>query len=67
MARTTKILIAVLVCTVAIMSAACPEPTTIADIERNPAKYNNRDVAILGVVRDSYGISVPGTPIRGGT
>lgn len=46
--------------------AACPERTSIADIEANPSKYQNKEVAIAGTVRDSYGINIPGTPIRGG-
>ena len=47
-------------------TAACPERISIADIEANPAKYQNKEVAIAGTVKDSYGISIPGTPVRGG-
>ena len=66
MTRTTKTFIALLIAAVAALAAACPERTTIADIEKNPDKFNNKSVAVAGVVKDSYGISVPGTPIRGG-
>jgi hypothetical protein len=66
MTLATKIFASLIIAAFALLSAACPERTTIADIERNPGKYNNKNVAIAGVVRDSYGISVPGTPIRGG-
>jgi hypothetical protein len=66
MSRTTKIFALSAVLVAAVLAAACPKRTTIADIERNPSRYNNKDVAIAGVVRDSYGLSVPGTPIRGG-
>ncbi len=51
---------------VGLVTAACPERTSIADIEANPSKYQNKDVAIAGTVQDSYGVNIPGTPIRGG-
>ena len=51
---------------IGLFAAACPERRTIRDIEANPSRYYDKDVAIIGVVKDSYGISVPGTPIRGG-
>ena len=44
----------------------CPERTSIADIQANPSRYENKQVAIAGTVKDSYGVSIPGTPIRGG-
>lgn len=50
----------------AIFSIACPERTSIADIEANPSKYGNKEIAIAGTVKDSYGLSIPGTEIRGG-
>lgn len=50
----------------AVFAAACPERRSIADIEANPSKYLDKDVAIAGTVKDSYGIAIPGTPIRGG-
>jgi hypothetical protein len=49
-----------------IILAGCPERTTIGDINANPSKYQNKEVAIAGRVTDSYGVNVPGTPIRGG-
>jgi len=45
---------------------ACPDRKSIGDIEANPGKYQNKEVAIAGVVRDSYGISIPGTNMGGG-
>ena len=51
---------------IAVFAAGCPERVSIADIEANPAKYQDKEIAIAGTVKDSYGISVPGTPIRGG-
>jgi hypothetical protein len=50
----------------AIFAAACPDRVSIADINANPAKYLDKDIAVAGTVKDSYGISVPGTPLRGG-
>ena len=50
----------------AVFGAACPERVSIADIEANPSKYQNKEIAIAGTVKDSYGVSIPGTPIRGG-
>ncbi len=49
-----------------LFTVACPERVSIADIEANPAKYQNKEIAIAGTVRDSYGISIPGTPVQGG-
>ena len=50
----------------AVLTAACPSRVTIADIEANPAKYQNKEVIIAGTVKDSYGVSIPGTPVQGG-
>ena len=50
----------------ALFAAGCPERTSIADIEANPGKYQNKEVVIAGTVQDSYGVSIPGTPVRGG-
>ena len=61
-----KAMIAALLLAVSVFAAACPERRTIGDISTNPSKYLDKEVAIAGVVKDSYGISVPGTSIRGG-
>ena len=61
----TVILLA-LVTFIGLFTTACPERKSIADIEANPGKYQNKEVAIAGVVRDSYGISIPGTRLGGG-
>ena len=39
---------------------------SIADIESNPSKYENKTVKIKGVVRDSDGVNIPIFGIRGG-
>jgi hypothetical protein len=61
-----KLLISGLVVFVGLFAAACPDRTSIADIEANPSRYQNKEVAIAGTVRDSYGINIPGTKVRGG-
>ena len=50
----------------ALLLAACPKRVSIAELQANPSRYNNKDIAVAGVVRDSYGVNIPGTPIRGG-
>lgn len=50
----------------AIFVTGCPERTSIADIEANPGKYQNKEVAVAGVVKDSYGLAIPGTRLGGG-
>jgi hypothetical protein len=47
-------------------TAACPKRTSIADLNANPSKYQNKTIAIAGKVKQSYGASIPGTPISGG-
>jgi hypothetical protein len=36
--------------------AACPSQTTISKINADPSRYRNKEVAIVGTVRDSYGV-----------
>lgn len=49
-----------------LLLAGCPERKNIGDIEANPGKYQNKEVAIAGRVVDSYGLAIPGTSIGGG-
>jgi hypothetical protein len=58
--------LALVVAAAALFIAGCPKRVSIADIEANPGKYQNKEVAIAGTVRDSYGLSIPGTNIGGG-
>jgi len=51
---------------VAIIATGCPERKTIGEIQAHPGKYDNKDVTVVGIVRDSYGASIPGTGIGGG-
>lgn len=62
----TKPIILFLLAATAIFTAACPKRVSIADIEANPSKYNNKEIAVAGTVLDSYGANIPGTSIRGG-
>lgn len=39
---------------------------SIADLEANPSKYENKTITIKGIVRDSDGLNVPILGIRGG-
>lgn len=66
MRKITQALVLCLAVFAAIFAAGCPERRSIADIQANPSKYNNKEVVITGTVRDSYGLNVPGTPVRGG-
>ena len=66
MKKITKAFTLGLVLIIGLMTAACPERESIASIEANPSKYYNKEVGIAGTVRDSYGLNVPLTQIRGG-
>ena len=50
-----KTLSVLLLCTLAsvVLLAACPKRVSIADIEANPSRYSDKEVAIAGTVRDS--------------
>ena len=49
-----------------LFATGCPQRTSIADINRNPGKYQDKEVVVAGVVKDSYGVSIPGTNLGGG-
>src|SRR5215203_3065595 len=66
MSYITKLILTGLVVFTGLFAAACPDRTSIADIEANPSRYQNKEVVIAGTVRDSYGVNIPGTKIRGG-
>ena len=61
-----RFFLSVLVATSAIFALGCPDRTQIGEIEANPSRYQNKEVVIAGTVKDSYGINVPGTQLRGG-
>lgn len=66
MKKKTIMFLAGLMLTVGLLTAACPERKSIADIEANPSKYQNKDVVVAGIVRDAYGVNIPFTNVRGG-
>jgi hypothetical protein len=66
MSFSTKLILSGLVVLMGLFAAACPERTSIGDIEANPSRYQNKEVAIAGTVKDSYGVNIPGTRVRGG-
>jgi len=66
MRRFPTLLLAVSIAVIALLSSGCPERRSIADIEHNPARYQDKEVVVAGVVRDSYGAGIPGTHIGGG-
>jgi hypothetical protein len=43
-----------------ILLTACPSSTSISKINGDPARYKNKDVAVVGRVTDSYGIAGTG-------
>lgn len=49
-----------------LLTAGCPDRKSIADIQADPGRYQNKDVVVAGTVKDSYGLSIPGTGIGGG-
>ena len=50
----------------ALLMIACPDRKSIGEIEANPGKYQNKEVLVAGIVKDSYGLSIPGTNLGGG-
>ena len=50
-----KIGSASLLLAVVLLLTACPSQTTISKINADPARYRNKEVGIVGTVRDSYG------------
>ena len=66
MNRTIKIFAITLISLTALLAAGCPQRQTIAELQKNPGRYNGKDVTIAGVVKTSYGGSIPGTGIGGG-
>ncbi len=55
----TKAILVCLITAVSLLAAACPKRVSIADIEANPSRYYNKEVAIAGVAQTSFGISIP--------
>ena len=62
----TAFILSIVITVTGLLTAGCPERKSIADIEANPGRYQNKEVVIAGVVKDSYGITIPGTGYGGG-
>ncbi len=54
-----KTAIAVFLLGLVLLASGCPKRVTIGDIEANPDKYRDKEVAIAGTVQTSYGVSLP--------
>jgi len=50
-----KMLLAMAVIAVVLATTACPPQKSIADINRDPARFGNREIAITGHVVSSWG------------
>ena len=50
-----KVGAALLLLSAVVLFTACPSQTTISRINADPARYRNKEVVIVGTVRDSYG------------
>ena len=59
-------LFAALILSFTLLTTACPDRRSIAEIERDPGRYQDKDVVIAGRVVDSYGVSIAATNIGGG-
>ena len=52
----TKSILLILVVALSLFATGCPERTTIAKIEANPAKYSDKEVVVAGTVSNSFGV-----------
>jgi len=66
MNRKTRAMLLTLLLSVSIFVIACPKRVSIADIEANPARYQNKSIAVAGIVKTSYGVSIPFSKSGGG-
>ena len=55
MTRQARVLLLALVVSV-LASVGCPERTTIAEINRDPGRFRDKDVTIVGEVVNSFGV-----------
>jgi hypothetical protein len=62
----TIVILSAVVSLAGLLTTGCPEHRSIAEIERNPGRYQDKEVIITGIVKDSYGVSLPGTNVGGG-
>lgn len=55
----TRIGLLVLALAIGLLATACPERRSIGDIEANPSRYYDKEVAVAGKVDNAYGVSIP--------
>ena len=55
----TKAFLLTLVLALGLLASACPQRTSIGEIESNSSRYVGKEVAIAGTVETSYGVSIP--------
>jgi hypothetical protein len=63
----TKAFLLTLVLAVGLLTAACPQRTSIGEIESNSSRYVGKEVAVAGTVENGYGVSLPQILIRNGS
>jgi hypothetical protein len=56
MNKHSRIALVTFALTCAFLLTACPKRTSIADLKRNPARYDDKEVAVAGRVVDAYGL-----------
>ena len=55
----TKLFTLALVLTAGLLATGCPQRTSVGNIEANPARYYDKEVAVAGTVENGYGVSIP--------
>jgi hypothetical protein len=55
-----------LILAASLVTAVSAGRKSIADIEANPSKFQNKTVKIQGIVRDADGLNIPILGVRGG-
>lgn len=66
MKKEVKAILLGLILTAGLLTAACPQRTSIADIQANPSRYYDKEVAVAGTVETGYGVSIPIINQQGG-
>ncbi len=66
MKKKTFLFLIGLIVSLSVVAGVGAKRRSIADLEANPTKYQNKTVTITGIVRDSDGINIPLIGISGG-
>lgn len=64
--KVSTFLLVMTVAGITLLATGCPQQRSIAEINRNPGRYQDKEVVVVGRVTDSYGLGIPGTNIGGG-